>query len=317
MSVAEAIPAPAATLRRAVQEAAVAAAAFKGWGKAFKNSADQAAVTAIDQVLQQGPVSIEVGGCEGEKDEAPMLTVGRKYHPKPNGSVDYILVLDPVEGTTRLSQGDEGAMSIAALVTHGRLRRWADNPLVPYTKRLVLGRKTGFLITDGHVSVDDDPGVIMETVAEALGIGVKALRVAVLDRPRNRAIIEAALAKKVKLNLLSSGDLLPALLACRSEEDLVSIGSGGTPEAQIGAIAAACMGGAMHARLDPQDRDQIDTVTRRGQKGAVVLSHMPGAEMHVAVAGITDSPGLLRGCEYDAETGVWLPGSTMVVSRKK
>lgn len=301
-------------LRQVTLEAASAAAPWAGWGNAYKNDADKAAVDAMDRVLTLGTVSCEVGNCEGLKDEAPMLPVGKSYNPRPDGGVDYTFVADPIEGTSLLANDKPGAMSVAALATYGSLPEWAGDPFVQYTQKLVVSPAIGHLVTDGHISVDGDPAHTMQTAAEALGIKPSDLSVAVLERERNRAIIEAAQSLGVHLQMLPGGDVLPALRACIKNPDLMLYGSGGTPEALLTAIFVAIKGGAMHAKLHPQNADQHAAVRARGQHRAVVLSDLPGAELHFAAAGITDSD-LLRGFRSDPETGVWQPGTYLLASR--
>ncbi len=306
-----------AQLRRITSEAAAAAGRWKGYGDAFKNTADGASVDAMHNGLTISTVSCEIGECEGKKDGAPMLSVGKKYNPKEDGSVDFTFVADPVEGTSFLVHDQPGAMALAALATHGSLPDWAAEPFVPYTKKLAVAPDIAFLINDGHITVDGDPTHTMQTIAEALGIDPDKpvdLHVAVLDRERNRDIIEAAKKLGVTSLLLRGGDVLPVMQACTKKPNLVLLSSGGTPEALLAAIFAAIKGGAMHAKLHPQDNTQRDALRAKGKDKATVLSHLPGAELHFAGVGITGSD-LLRGCERDPETGVWLAGSPLVISR--
>src|SRR6266704_3281314 len=92
-------------LVRVTEAAAMGAGRWVGRGD--KLAADQAAVDAmramLDTVVMDGVVVIG----EGEKDEAPMLFNGERVGQGSGPEVD--VAVDPIEGTTMVSIGQNGA----------------------------------------------------------------------------------------------------------------------------------------------------------------------------------------------------------------
>jgi len=104
-------------LVRVTEVAAMAAAKFLGMGD--KNLVDQAAVTAMRYTLGYTPMNGTVVIGEGEKDHAPMLYVGE--HIGDGSGLDVDIAVDPIDGTTLVSRGLPGAISVVALSTKGTM----------------------------------------------------------------------------------------------------------------------------------------------------------------------------------------------------
>src|SRR5215213_2932257 len=94
-----------------------ALSAYKWMGKGDKESADFAACDAIrglfDTVAVKGVVTIG----EGIKDDAPGIFKGEKLGTWSPGSVKMAVALDPIDGTTIVSKGLPGAISVIAAAT--------------------------------------------------------------------------------------------------------------------------------------------------------------------------------------------------------
>ena len=81
---------------RMAEQAAIASAKLIGRGD--EKAADQAAVNAMRDQLNQLDIQGTVVIGEGERDEAPMLFIGEEVGTGKGPAVD--IALDPLEGTT-------------------------------------------------------------------------------------------------------------------------------------------------------------------------------------------------------------------------
>lgn len=317
----------AAKLQRITEAGAIAAAGRIGIGVERRNEIDQVAVDAMHGALIDETRAPEANGYivvigEGEKDESAFFNYGAFYGPEGRHRLGkYVLdfAVDPVENTRSVAAGLPGGMTIAALGERGSFPRWIG---VPYMRKLIVGPGAPAASMDeGNIGLDRDPRENMVEVARAVGVPIKALRVAVLDRERNAAIIEAAQELGVQLTLLERGDVLPAMQVCLEEGTLDMVyGSGGAPEGVISAALAACTGGNMQGIWDPQTQDEVFVLEAMGQLNRIKrLQQLVGTgELHFAATAITDSDDserpLLRGCRQ--VEGVWLPGDSIITSRR-
>lgn len=294
-------------LRRVTEAAAVAAAPWIGKGD--KLSADQAAVDAMHHQLNKSGLSCEVVNGEGEKDNAPELKQGTVYGDLR--SPHYDLAVDPVEGTTFVSRGQDGGMSIAALGLSGDLMPWVG---IPYMKKLVVGPGASKLMEAGNLNINGDPAQNMRRVAQFLGKRTTELAVAMLNRERNQHIQRAAEQIGARVLLLEGGDVTPALQACMTRDVDMLYSSGGAPEGVITAAAVAALGGNMQAMFDPQTADEINKTFQAGLLGRPLDLHtlIGDGEVHFAATGITRSPVLTGAHKVE---GVWYPGSSITASR--
>lgn len=297
---------------------AASRAAAEWTGKGDKNAADQAAVDAMRQELIVQGISCEEVNGEGEKDGAPELEQGSIY-----GDVfppKYDLADDPIDGTTFLSKDMPGAISAAALVTHGNLMPYIG---VPYMKKLVVGPRAAHLLDTplehGGVSLQGDEATNMRRVAAALGKPVTELVVAMLDRPRNDAIRKAAEDIGAQILSLEGCDIIPALQPCIGGEVDMLYSSGGVPEGVLTAAAIAALPknlrGNMQAKMDPRPNtdDAEKAIAARSYGRILTISDMVGdGEVYFAATGITPSALLTGAHKFE---GIWYPGSSIKLSR--
>ena len=104
-------------LVRATEAASMAAALYLGRGD--KNLVDGAAVNAMRRALSLIQVDGTVVIGEGEKDKAPMLYIGERIGAGSELKVD--IAVDPIDGTTLVSKGLPGAISVIALSNTGTI----------------------------------------------------------------------------------------------------------------------------------------------------------------------------------------------------
>jgi fructose-1,6-bisphosphatase II len=260
-------------------------------GRGDKNAADQAAVDAMRAVLDTVAMSGVVVIGEGEKDEAPMLYNGEEVGNGEPPEVD--VAVDPLEGTRLTSVGQPNAISVIAVAER-------DTMFFPgaavYMDKLVGGPE----VTDAL----DITATVRENVersAEAKGVKPSDIAVVVLDRERNQPIIEGLREVGAKVNLITDGDVAPAIAAARPGTGVdLMMGIGGTPEGVIAAAAVKCLGGVVQGRLWPRDDDERQKLVDAGYDVGRVLSTddlCAGDNVFVAATGVTDG-ALLRGVRY-------------------
>ena len=119
-------------LVRVTEAAAMAAARWQGRGD--KNAVDGAAVEAMRFVLQSVHMDGIVVIGEGEKDHAPMLYIGEEIGTGDNPKVD--VAVDPVDGTTLVSNGLSNAIAVVALAPRGTM---FNAPGIVYMEKIATG----------------------------------------------------------------------------------------------------------------------------------------------------------------------------------
>jgi len=225
---------------RVTEAAALAAARWQGRGD--KIGADNAAVTAMRAVFDSVHVAGEVVIGEGEMDEAPMLYIGERVGCAEKPLVD--IAVDPLEGTNIVAKGLTGAISVLAVSEKGGLLHAPDM----YMEKLAVGPAG-----KGKIDLDAPLEDNLLHLAKALDKNVADLTVVILDRPRHEPQIAACRRAGVRIQLISDGDVSPAVAAAldNSGVDLM-VGTGGAPEGVLAAAALKCLGGEMQARLRPE-----------------------------------------------------------------
>jgi fructose-1,6-bisphosphatase II len=288
----------AQTARRLTEAAARACGPWIGGDD--KDAADAAAVAALrDHRAADGLRGTVVIG-EGEKDDAPYLAPGTRMGPD-GGAPRVDVAVDPLEGTRLVATNAPGALSVLALAPAGCLMRLGR---AFYMEKLI-----GPPSVQGRLALDASPRAVVAAVAEAEGIPRSAVRVAVQERPRHAALVEALRDAGAQVRLFGDGDLSFALLALRERgaangrtEAPIDLlwGIGGAPEGVLAAAAQRALGGAMRARPAPRSAAER---TRLHDDPALpgVLDRTFGPRdlvqtdaVAMALTGVTDGP-LLRG----------------------
>jgi len=260
-------------------------------GRGDKNAADQAAVDAMRAVLDTVAMAGVVVIGEGEKDEAPMLYNGEEVGNGQPPDVD--VAVDPLEGTRLTSVGQPNAISVIAVAER-------DTMLFPgaavYMEKLVGGAEVAEAL-----DLDAAPAENVERAARAKGVKPSDVAVVVLDRERNQPLVEALREVGAKVNLITDGDVAPAIAAARAGTGVdLMMGIGGTPEGVIAAAAVKCLGGVVLGRLWPRDDEERETLADAGYEVDRVLTTddlCGGDNVFVAATGVTDG-ALLRGVRY-------------------
>ncbi|MET0236606.1 MAG: class II fructose-bisphosphatase [Kibdelosporangium sp.] len=276
-------------LVRVTEAAAMSAGRWVGRGD--KNGGDGAAVDAmrklIGSVSMQGVVVIG----EGEKDEAPMLFNGEEVGDGNGPACD--VAVDPIDGTTLMAKGMPNAIAVLAVAERGAM---FDPSAVFYMEKIAVGPEAADVI-DLTAPVAEN----IRRVAKAKHTDVSDVTVCILDRPRHEQLVKDVRRAGARIHFISDGDVAGAISAARPNTGVdLLLGIGGTPEGIIAASALKCMGGAIQARLWPQDDAEREKALAAGHDLDRVLSTddlVSGDNVFFCATGITDGD-LLRGVHY-------------------
>jgi fructose-1,6-bisphosphatase II len=282
-------------LVRVTEAAALGCARWIGRGD--KEAADQAAVDAmramLDTVAMDGVVVIG----EGEKDKAPMLFNGEEIGNGEPPEVD--VAVDPLEGTRLTSVGQPNAISVIAVAERGTM--FFPGAAV-YMDKIAVGEEVG-----DKIDIDASPSENVARAAKSKGVKPSEIAVVVLDRERNQPLIDELREVGAKVNLITDGDVAPAIAAARPGTGVdMMMGIGGTPEGVIAAAAVKCLGGAVQGRLWPRDDEEREKLVGAGYEPDRVLTTddlVASDNVFVAATGVTDG-ALLRGVRFTRDGAV-------------
>lgn len=276
-------------LARVTEAAAMAAGRHQGRGD--KELVDASAVAAMRAILQTIDMDGVVVIGEGEKDAAPMLFNGEHVG---NGNPPRMEVaVDPVDGTRLTAQGGPGALAVMALATPGSML--APGRLV-YMDKIAVGEQA-----KGSIDLDAPVEDNIRRVARALDKDVDDLTAIILDRPRNRAHIEAVRRTGARIRLIPDGDISAAIAAAVPDSGIdILLGIGGSPEAVTAACALHCLGGEMLTRLSPRDESERAFALEAGldlDRVFDIRALVDSDDVFFAATGVT-SGELLDGVRY-------------------
>ncbi|TBL74627.1 class II fructose-bisphosphatase [Paenibacillus thalictri] len=277
---------------KVTQAAAIASNPWVGRGR--KMEADDAATTAMREVLGQIQMDGVVVIGEGELDEAPMLYIGERLGSGQGPQLD--IAVDPLEGTNLVAGGMNNSSAVIAIAPRGCLLHAPDM----YMEKLAVGRGAAGAIDLEAPLIDN-----VRSTAAALGKTLGEMTVMVQYRDRHREAIQAIREAGARIRLFDDGDVTCSI-ASSIEGSGVDLfyGIGGAPEGVISAVAIKCLGGEMQARLLPSgdaeyDRCQAMGLGDPGQR--LALGDMVRSDECIfAATGIT-SGLLLNGIHLQAD----------------
>jgi len=207
-------------------KAAIASAKFIG--KKDKIAADKAAVDAMRNELNKLDIDGNIVIGEGELDEAPMLYIGEKLGTKKGIKLD--IAVDPVEGTNFVANNLPDGLSVIAVAEKNKL----FNAPETYMNKIAVGKEVPKDAIDLDFSIEKN----IKNLADAKNKDISDLTACLLDRPRHKEIIENLKKLKVKLKLITDGDVSGALLVTDKKYKVdIFLGIGGGPEGVLSASA--------------------------------------------------------------------------------
>ena len=170
-------------------------------GKGDKNAADQAAVDAMRQKLNDLDIYGKVVIGDGEMDEAPMLYIGEILGKSKNPRID--IAVDPLDGTKLAANNQPNAISVISISEEGMLLQAPDT----YMDKISVGPH----LPENIVDLDEDVKNNIKNLARAKNKSVDDICICLLDRERHEHIIEDIKSLGAKLKLISE----------RGERDLI------------------------------------------------------------------------------------------------
>ena len=202
-------------------------ASYKFIGKKDKIAADQAAVDAMRTELNKIKMKGKIVIGEGELDEAPMLFIGEELGSSNKPCFD--IAVDPLEGTNFVANNLPGALSVIAASEQSKLFS------APET---YMDKISSNVLEPNVIDLDFDIKKNIFNLAEFKNKKPDELTVCILDRPRHKKKINELIKLKVKLKLISDGDVSGALLVTNENYGVdLFLGIGGGPEGVLAATA--------------------------------------------------------------------------------
>jgi len=218
-------------------------------GKKDKIVADQAAVDAMREELNKIDMIGEIVIGEGALDEAPMLYTGEILGSKKGPQLD--IAVDPLEGTNFAANNLPGAISVISVAEKGNL----FNAPETYMNKIATGK-----VDKDVVDLDYPLRKNLSNLADFRNKDISSLTACILDRPRHKKIIDELTELKIKIKLISDGDVLGALYVSNPKYNVdIFLGIGGGPEGVLAASALDTFQCHFQGRfIFDEDKDIID-----------------------------------------------------------
>ena len=268
-------------------------------GKKDNIAADQAAVDSMRSELNKIDMCGEVVIGEGSLDEAPMLYTGELLGKNNGPSFD--IAVDPLEGTNFAANNLPGAISVIAIAEKGNLLNAPET----YMDKIATGK-----IEKGLVDLDNPIKKNIGNLADFLNKDVSSITACIMDRPRHKDIIEELKALKVKLKLITDGDVLGALYVSNPKYNVdIFLGIGGGPEGVLAASALHTYGCHFQGRFIFNNDKDINDAKKMGITDfnkKYELNEIVKGDSIFCATGITTSEVLsgidIKGNSYTSET---------------
>ena len=269
-----------------VTEAAALSSSLQ-MGRGDEKAADQAAVNAMREFLNNLAINGKVIIGEGERDKAPMIYIGEKVG-KGGPKVD--IALDPLEGTTITAKGGENALSVLAMAEEGGFLHAPDI----YMQKIAYGKKYEELEIDPESPANE----IIIKFSKYAEMKIENIVVCILDRPRHQELISKVRQIGARIKLIPDGDV-SAVIATSFEDSGVDIymGTGGSPEGVLSAAALRCIGGKIYSKLVFNNETEKERAFNMGIKdiNAIYKTHdLASGDVMFSATGVTDGT-LLKG----------------------
>ena len=231
---------------RVTEAAALASARLMGRGNI--EATDRAGAEAMLRTFQSIAINgvIVIGDSDSQEDGS--LPVGERVGNGTGPELD--VALDPLEGAAICATGGYNAMSIIAIAERGGFLRCPNM----HMEKIAVGPEAR-----GVIDLDRSPTDNLRSVAEARGVYVADLTVAILDRPRHEKLIEEVRRAGARVKLLQDGDVAAAMATTNPESGIdILMGTGGAQQGILTAAALRCAAGDMLARFKPRNDEEIE-----------------------------------------------------------
>jgi len=231
-----------------------AIASFHLVGKKDKKGADKAAVDSMRDNLNKISMNGKVVIGEGALDEAPMLYNGELLGNKEGP--DFDIAVDPLEGTNYAANDLPGASSVIAIAEKGNL----FNAPETYMQKIATAK-----VEKGLIDLDYSIKKNISNLADFKNTEPSFLKACILERPRHKKIIDELKELKVKIKLITDGDVAGALLVTKPIYEVdIFLGIGGGPEGVLAAAALDAHGCHFQGRFIFDEDDAIKEAKKIG-----------------------------------------------------
>ena len=236
-------------------KAALSASYFVG--KKDKIAADKAATDSMRSELNKIDMNGKIVIGEGELDEAPMLYIGEMLGTKNGPDLD--IAVDPLEGTNFAANNLPGALSVIAISEKNNL----FNAPETYMDKIAVGQNIPKDVIDLDFSIKKN----IQNLADIKNKQPENLTACILDRPRHKKKIEELKSLKVKLKLITDGDVSGALLVSDEKYKVdIFLGIGGGPEGVLAASALDSFNCQFQGRFFFTEEKDIERAKEMGIK---------------------------------------------------
>ena len=237
---------------RTTERGAYGASIYRG--KNDKLAADQGAVDEMRNELNKINMKGKIVIGEGEMDEAPMLYISEKLGTMKGPNLD--IAVDPLEGTNFAANNLPGALSVIAVSEKSNL----FNAPETYMNKIAVGK-----VEKGVVDLDFELKKNISNLADYKNKDVSSLTACILDRPRHKKIIDELKELKVKLKLITDGDISGALLVTNTVHNIdIFLGIGGGPEGVLAASALDAYDCFFQGRFLFENQNDINRANKMG-----------------------------------------------------
>ena len=259
-----------------------AIACYKFLGKNDKKSSDKAATDSMRNEINKLKINGEVVIGEGELDEAPMLYIGEKLGA--GGELNLDIAVDPLEGTNFVAKNLPGALSVIAIAEKGNL----FNAPETYMDKIAVTKSVPKEATDLDFSLEKN----IKNIADSLNKDLNDVTACLLNRPRHQEIIDTLSEMKVKMKLISDGDVSGALMVTNKKFNVdIFLGIGGGPEGVLAASAIDTMGCKFQGRFifeNDTDKDRAKKMGIKDLKKKYELEEIIKGDSIFCATGITN-----------------------------
>ena len=276
-----------------------ALASFHLVGKKDKNAADKAAVDSMRSELNQLDINGQIVIGEGELDEAPMLYIGEKIGTKNGPHID--IAVDPLEGTNFAACNLPGALSVIAIAEKNNLFKAPETYMEKISANV---REKGVVDLDYSVKKN------IFNLSDYLNKKPEDLTACIMDRPRHNSIIKELNNLKVKIKLITDGDVSGALLVTDEKYNVdIFLGIGGGPEGVLAASALDTYECAFQGRFlfdTEEDKIRAKKMGIKNLKKKYELNEIVSGDSIFCATGITTGDLLngivIKGKNFISET---------------
>ena len=183
-----------------------------------------------------------------------MLYTGELLGNKKGPNFD--IAVDPLEGTNFAANNLPGAISVIAIAEKGNL----FNAPETYMDKIATGK-----IENEVVDLDYPIKKNISNLADFMNKDIMSITACVMDRPRHKHIIDELKTLKVKVKLITDGDVLGALYVSDSKYNVdIFLGIGGGPEGVLAASALDTYGCHFQGRFIFDNDKDINEAKKMG-----------------------------------------------------